>query len=89
VFIGTGGIRNQRAASPNTRPRRRRRQRRRRRTPATRRPTVIQQQQQRQRRQRRVLTTVNRRIENVNVSYLPINMTFSNSMNHAYRLCKR
>ncbi len=71
VFIGTGGTRNQRATSPHTRPRRRQRQqrRRRRRTSVRRRPTLIEQQRQRQRRQLRVHNNVNRRIENVNVSY--------------------
>jgi hypothetical protein len=72
IIIGTGGVRNQRATSPNTRPRRRRRQRRRRRTPATRRPTLMDQQRQRQRRQRRAHHNVSRRIENVNVSHLQI-----------------
>ncbi|CAF1300387.1 unnamed protein product [Rotaria sp. Silwood1] len=64
----TGGVRNQRTTSPNTRPRRRRRQRqsRRRRIPTTRRLTLMEQQRQRQRRQRQVLHDVNRRIDNVN-----------------------
>jgi hypothetical protein len=68
MFIGTGGMRNQRAALPNTRPRRRRSRRGRQRTPARRRPTLMEQQRQRQRRQLRVHSNVNRRIENVNVS---------------------
>jgi len=76
IFIGTGGMRNQRATSPNTRPRRRRTRRRRRRTPARRRPTLIEQQRQRQRRQQRVHNNVNQRIENVNVSNLQIKMKF-------------
>ncbi|CAF2522575.1 unnamed protein product [Rotaria sp. Silwood2] len=63
----TGGVRNQRTTSPNTRSRRRRqRQPRRRRVPTTRRLTLMQQQRQRQRRQRQVINNVNRRIENVN-----------------------
>jgi hypothetical protein len=71
LFIGTGATRNQRGASPHTRPRRSQRQtRRRRRTSARRRrPTLMEQQRQRRRRQLRVTNTVNRRIENVNVSY--------------------
>jgi hypothetical protein len=70
IFVGTGGVRNQRATAPNTRPRRRQTQRRRRRTPARRRPTLVEQQRQRQRRQLRVHNNVNRRIENVNVRNL-------------------
>ncbi|UJR26601.1 hypothetical protein I4U23_007921 [Adineta vaga] len=62
----TGGVRNQRTTSPNTRSRRRPQQRRRRRTPAPRRPTLLQQQRQRHRRQRTILHQVNRRINNVN-----------------------
>jgi len=76
MFIGTRGVRNQRAASPNTRPRRRQTRRTRRRTPARRRPTLMEQQRQRQRRQLRVHNTVNRRIENVNVSNLQNKMKF-------------
>ena len=81
VFIGTGATRNRRTASPNTRPRRGQRQRgaRRRRTSTRRRrrrPTLVEQQRERQRRQLRAHNTVNHRIENVNVSYCEIQMTF-------------
>lgn len=75
MMLGTGGVRNQRAASPTTRPRRR--SRRRRRAPTTRRPTVVQQHRQRERRQRTALSNVNRRIETVNVSDLLTVVKFS------------
>ncbi|CAF1062728.1 unnamed protein product [Rotaria sordida] len=81
----TGGVRNQRTTSPNTRSRRHRRQRqpRRRRIPNTRRLTLMEQQRQRQRRQRQVYNNVNRRIENVNTrtrdgSTLTTSQSFTN-----------
>ena len=73
MFLGTGGTRQRRTASPTTRPARgqrqlRSRRRRRRRAPARRRPTLMEQQRQRQRRQLTAHNVVNRRIENINVS---------------------